>query len=240
MTAGAILAVGVFIFAKLSLTGPTAPTAPIATSANPHSTAAWPAGTQPIATTPASFRNERATASIDACTLLTTKDIQSIQGQTVQQTKTRNSSEGGFRISQCFYTLPSFTNSISLVITQRDAGPSAKDPKDFWRQKFRSEADADSDERGAHDREKGQKSEFEKERPQERDGGRAEENEESDEPLKIPHVGDEAFWCGNVVGGALYVLKGDTFIRIAIGGAGRQQTQINKTRALALKMLKHL
>jgi hypothetical protein len=235
-----MLAVGIFVFARFGRLSSTAPTAAIAMAAETKPIADSTATVQPLATTSAAATNERAITSIDACTLLTPKDIQSIQGQTVQQMKTRNASEGGFRISQCFYTLPGFTNSVSLAITQRGAGPVAKDPRDFWRQKFRmSESDEADAERRA-DQKKDQKSQRENEPAQAQERSRGDENEESDQPLKIPHLGDEAFWCGNVVGGALYVLKGEAFIRIAIGGAGRQEAQISKTRALALRMLKHL
>jgi hypothetical protein len=103
-----------------------------------------------------------------------------------------------------------------------------------------SERDQEDAEHRVDNQRRDQKEQRENEPALAQDRDRTEEHEESDEPLKIPHLGDEAFWCGNVVGGALYVLKGDAFIRIAIGGAGRQQTQINKTRALALRMLKHL
>jgi hypothetical protein len=42
------------------------------------------------------------------------------------------------------------------------------------------------------------------------------------------------------VGGALYVLKGSTYLRVSVGGAGDQQSKINKSKALARLVLKRL
>jgi hypothetical protein len=167
---------------------------------------------------------------IDACTLLSSKEIQSIQGEPLKETKSNAKVEGGFGVSQCFYTLPTFTNSISLVVTQRGDGPGARDPKEFWREHF-SNFDTDSEVRERNG---------DKDHDKDREKGRAEEDEESAKALKISHVGDEAFWSGNAVGGALYVLKGNAFIRVSIGGSGAQRVQIKKARALAQTVLKHL
>ena len=75
-----------------------------------------------------------------------------------------------------------------------------------------------------------------------RDQTRARGEEEHAPPKKISGVGDEAFWFGSRVGGALYVLKGekDLFIRISVGGADNEETKINKSKALAQKALKRL
>ena len=48
------------------------------------------------------------------------------------------------------------------------------------------------------------------------------------------------FWSGNRVGGALYVLKNDVFIRISVGGPDNEAGKIDKSRALAQKVLEHL
>ena len=69
--------------------------------------------------------------------------------------------------------------------------------------------------------------------------GKREEAEEK-EPQKIEGLGEEAFWTGNRVGGALFVLKGNCYIRISVGGAGDQAQKIDKSRALAENVLKRL
>jgi hypothetical protein len=42
------------------------------------------------------------------------------------------------------------------------------------------------------------------------------------------------------VGGALYVLKGNNYIRISVGGAGDQADKIRKSKALAQSILGRL
>jgi hypothetical protein len=66
-----------------------------------------------------------------------------------------------------------------------------------------------------------------------------EEGEEK-EPLKVEGIGDEAFWTGTRVGGALYVLKGNCYIRISVGGAGDQAQKMEKSKTLAESVLKRL
>src|SRR5262249_21865712 len=70
----------------------------------------------------------------DACALLTTADIEAVQKETVKETKLTGSSQRGFNVSQCFFTLPTFNNSISLQVTQRGEGSGGRDPKEFWKE----------------------------------------------------------------------------------------------------------
>ena len=42
------------------------------------------------------------------------------------------------------------------------------------------------------------------------------------------------------VGGALYVLKGESYIRISVGGAGDQAQKLEKSKTLAAFVLKRL
>ena len=58
--------------------------------------------------------------------------------------------------------------------------------------------------------------------------------------MKIDGLGDEAFWTGTRVGGALYVLKGNCYIRISVGGAGSPEQKIEKSKTLAADVLKRL
>jgi hypothetical protein len=172
---------------------------------------------------------------IDACALLTGQEIRSVQGESLKETKASGSTEGGFSISQCFFTLPTFANSISLVVTQKGDGASARDPKEFWETTF--------DKESAGEREKERDRRSEKERGGKAENARDKNREEEKETAarqKIAGVGDEAFWSGSLVGGALYVLKGNTYLRISVGGAGDHQTKINKSKALARLVLKRL
>jgi hypothetical protein len=142
--------------------------------------------------------------------MLTSQDIESIQGETLKETRLSEGSADGLSVSQCFFTLPTFTNSISLAVTQRAGDTGARDPRQFWRDTFH------------------------------RDKDRGEEERESRPPQKISGIGDEAFWMTSPAAGILYVLKGSSFVRISIGGSEDQQTKIRKSKALARKVVDRL
>ena len=160
---------------------------------------------------------------VDACALLSSKEIESVQGEAIKETKLTGQSTGGFSVSQCFFTLPNFTNSISLLVAQKGGGSGANDPKECWRDTFHE--DKAREKSKGRDKKKGEEEE-------EEGGGVA--------PQKIPGVGDEAYWTRSRVGGALYVLKGDAYIRISIGGAADQATKIKRSKVLAQKALARL
>jgi hypothetical protein len=190
-------------------------------------TAAPSVATQPSPQQATTASADSGKGKVDACTLLTSKEIQSVQGEALKEAKSSGRSEGGFSTSQCFFTLPTFTNSISLTVTRRGDGPGARDPKQFWKETFHRETE--SEQARDRDRNKGR----------ERNEGREEEEEKGAPPQKITGVGDEAFWAGSRFGGALYVLKSNAFIRVSVGGTGDQQTKIKKSKALAQMVLKH-
>jgi hypothetical protein len=73
----------------------------------------------------------------------------------------------------------------------------------------------------------------------ERRGPEKEEGEKN-EPAKVEGLGDEAYWEGNRVGGALFVLKGNSYLRISVGGAGNQSEKLEKSKTLAASVLKRL
>ena len=144
----------------------------------------------------------------DACAMLTSQEIESIQGEALKETKLSETSADGLDVSQCFFTLPIFTNSISLVVTKRADGPGARDPRQFWRDTFHT--------------------------------GKDREESETRPPQKMSGIGDEAYWMTSPAAGILYVLKGSSYIRISIGGPGDQQTKIQKSKALARKVIERL
>ena len=55
---------------------------------------------------------------IDPCSLLTTEEIQAVQGEQLASTKPSVHPVQGLAMYDCFFTLPTFTNSISLSITK--------------------------------------------------------------------------------------------------------------------------
>jgi hypothetical protein len=130
-------------------------------------------------------------------------------------------------VSQCFFNLPTFANSVNLAVVRKGEGSAARDPREFFEKTFKGRAESEREK----EREK---------REQKSTARNREEAEEGSAPQKVDGVGEEAFWTGNRVGGALYVLKHDAYIRVSVGGAGDQKTKIEKSRALARLALKRL
>jgi hypothetical protein len=194
---------------------------------------------------PAASEALAAKPRIDACALLTSKEVKAVQGEELKEAKSAAQSAGGFAISQCFFTLPTFSNSISLMVAEKGNGPDATEPEEFWRERFHEDMDQHDDKDRAREREKDRAREREKDKGSERvaqhDQKRGEaEEEEGAPPQKISGVGDEAYWVGNRIGGALYVLKGDAYLRISIGGPLDQTGKIRKSRVLAKNALARL
>lgn len=163
---------------------------------------------------------------IAACDLITNDEVQAIQGSPVKNVKPSDASDGTFRIAQCFYTTEIFNKSVSLAVTQRDpAGASARDPRELWKDTFGKYEGRVKEEEGDEQKKKSLRDEDEAlARP----------------PKKIEGVGDDAFWAANRVGGALYVLKNNVFIRISIGGPESEESKLERTKALATKAVSRL
>ena len=155
---------------------------------------------------------------VDACALLTGEEIQAVQGSRITESKKTERAEGGFRISQCYFGAEQTSKSVSLAITQPDPdNPVKRTPKDYWKETFTGHSISKERERESEERES-----------------------ESAAPLKIEGVGDDAYWLGNRVGGALYAIKKKTFIRLSLGGPDDQTTKIDKSKTLARKALDRL
>ena len=60
------------------------------------------------------------------------------------------------------------------------------------------------------------------------------------EGKRIEGVGDEAYWAGNRVTGALYARRGETLVRVSVGGIRDEQDRIEKSRQLAVAALGRL
>jgi hypothetical protein len=66
------------------------------------------------------------------------------------------------------------------------------------------------------------------------------EKERDTQARPIAGVGEEAYWTGNRFAGALYVLGGDAFLRVSVGGIRDEEARIAAAKALALAAVKHL
>ncbi|MEY2576889.1 MAG: hypothetical protein QOF80_2376 [Verrucomicrobiota bacterium] len=103
------------------------------------------------------------------------------------------------------------TAANSVVLTVTRKAEGGRDPAQSWQDMFHRERRSEREEEG-----------------------------EGKEPQKIDGLGEEAFWTGTRVGGALFVLKGNCYIRISVGGAGDQAQKIEKSKKLAENVLKRL
>lgn len=195
-----------------------------------------PANLSPATTTsPATSSSSSAGAvksKVDPCSLLTSDDLKSVQGEAYQDAQRSDRQDGDFIVAQCYYALPTMANSVVLNVTTAREGAGATSPRKFWEQTFGKD---EGQEKSAREREK-EKEQAQKNKAQ----GGGEENEEGPKPEKINGLGDEAFWIASRVGGALYVLKGDQFFRISIGGAGDVKSKLTKSKTLAQSVLKRI
>ena len=154
------------------------------------------------------------TNGIDACSLLTTKEIEAIQGAPLKETKRTVNSQGGLTVSQCYFLLPMIADSIVVTVTQRANDSNGRDPKQSWNEIFHGD----------------------KEKTKAREG----EEKEPAAPEKITSLGDEAFWMPRRYGGRLYVLRGNIYISVGVGSPGDQAIKIQRSKALAEIVLKRL
>ena len=151
---------------------------------------------------------------IDACSLITTKEIEAIQGTPLKDTKKSSTAQAGLTVSQCYFLLPMIADSIVVTVTQKGSGSNGRNPKESWDEMFH--------------REKG------------KTNAREEEEKEVAAPQEITGLGDEAFWVTRRYGGKLYVLKRGTYISIGVGSPGDQAAKMQKAKALAEIVLKRL
>jgi hypothetical protein len=198
-------------------TQPTAAASVAVTNSSPATQGATASEPGMPSTAPANGR-----ADAEACGLLTSEEIQAVQGEGVKATKGTDASTGALAVSQCVYETPSFTNSVSLTLTEKYGDAKGEGPREFWKKNFGGE--------------KGEREEKGRERER---GGNGEE-EEGLPPTRVRGVGDEAYWVGNGKVGALYVLNGNKFIRVSVGGGDTQEKKLEKTKALAQRALKRV
>jgi len=162
----------------------------------------------------------------DACILLTSAEIEAVQGEPVKETKASVQPNGEMLISECIFHTTNFAKSISVALaTPFSAKPSELTPRQFWQKQFHAR-DVEEDE--IHAAGKGAK------KP------KSEEEEEARKPRRVAGLGEEAYWVGTPITGALYVLQGDNFVRISVGGVHEESVRIEKSKVLARAVVKRL
>jgi hypothetical protein len=157
----------------------------------------------------------------DACALLADGAIKKVQAESVKDKKRTQTTSGPLMVSQCFYSLPTFANSISVTLAlPAAAGSSPSATRGLWDSLFHPAADSEEQsERGK--------------------GIGSEEREEHTPPVEVHGLGDEAYWIPTL-SGALYVLKGNAFLRISVGGKLTDTERLNKSTQLAHGALQRL
>lgn len=162
---------------------------------------------------------------IDACQVLTREEIETVQGESVEEIKASVPQSSGMVISQCLFRTETLAKSVSVTVGAPDPGkPTALTPRKFWWQQFHP---------------------LEAQEEKSRGGGKAPRNstaerEEERKPRLIAGLGDEACWVDSPIGGALYILQGETYARISIGGVRAESARLEKTKALGRAVVKRL
>ena len=187
----------------------------------------------PVAT-PAAVKSK-----IDVCNLLTSDDLKELQGEPYKEAQRSDRLDGEFIVAQCYYALPTTVNSVVVSVTSAKDDTTARSVKAFWEQTFSKYDDKEREGKVDRDQEKRREPEKDKARaPREREAEG--EEKEASPPERVKDLGDEAFWVGSPIGGALYVLKSDLMFRLSVGGGGDQKAKLNKSKTLAQKILKSM
>src|SRR4029077_1788507 len=72
------------------------------------------------------------TTKVDACTLLTSDEVKAVQGEPVKERKPSERVSGDFIVTQCYYELPTTSNSISLTLTANNPGLKGQSVNEYW------------------------------------------------------------------------------------------------------------
>jgi hypothetical protein len=143
--------------------------------------------------------------------LLSDSEVRAVQGHTPAEKTSSEQPAGSFRFTQCFYRTPEFTSSVSVAVGVPLVTDSKRSgPQQYWQAQFNSKV------------------------------GAAPGRKKKEPPKRVAGLGDEAFWVGDPITGALYVLKGEVFLRLSVGGPPDQSEKIKRARALALYALRRL
>lgn len=147
----------------------------------------------------------------DPCRLLSDAEMRAVQGHAPAQKIPSEQPAGSFQFTQCFYRTAEFTSSVSVAVGVPLATDSKRaGPRDYWQTQFNKQVKAVP--------------------------GR----KKKEPPKPVSGLGDEAFWVGDAMTGALYILKGEVFLRVSAGGPPDQTQKIKRAKDLAVYALKRL
>ena len=164
--------------------------------------------------------------NVSVCALLTSREIEAVQGESVKGTSSTLQVIGGMNFSQCVFHTQTAAKSISLeVATVNHSASSATTPREFWRKQFYA---------------------FKKKKKNLPAGAKpakglmTDPQKDERKPRRISGVGEEAYWVGNPVTPILYVLQGDVFLRLSVGGIRDESARLEKSKALARAAVRKL
>lgn len=147
----------------------------------------------------------------DPCRLLSDAEVRAVQGHAPAQKVPSEQPAGSFRFIQCFYRTPEYTNSVSVAVgIPLETDSKRSGPRHYWQQQFHAQVIT------------------------------APGRKKKEPPKRVAGLGDEAFWVGDPVTGALYVLKGEVFLRVSVGGPPDQALKIKRATALVSSALKRV
>ena len=184
----------------------------------------------------------------DVCSLLTGADIAALLDEPLDAIKPSVQSAGNLKMSHCLFVTRDFAKSASLDVATPGASDSGgRKLRAFWRDQFHSPREQEG--RPASSRKIPAQSAFsapraipimETETTARRSESESDAEAEAGKPRRIPGVGEEAYWVGSPQVGALYVLQGNLFLRISVGGIIEESARIAKSKSIANVVLPRL
>jgi hypothetical protein len=159
---------------------------------------------------------EKTSQKVDACALLTGAEILAATGEPLEEARLSAQPTSGMRTSQCIFRTPTFAKSVSLSVATQGDRSSPSVPGEFWRNQFHPVR-----------QKKGASTAAETEQ------FRVEGENEGRKPRVIEGLGDEAFWVGSSISGALYVLLDNAFLRISVGGIREESLRLARSKSVA-------
>jgi len=142
-------------------------------------------------------------AATDPCLLLTKEEVLAVQGEAFTDASKNVHTAGDVTVAQCFYGLRDASRSSSVVLELT----TAPHLHEMWEKQFEPGSD--------------------------RERGESEPDAGERHAIEVKGLGRDAFWGGNRVSGALYVLAPRAILRVSIGGRGDQASKLERAKKLA-------
>jgi hypothetical protein len=166
--------------------------------------------------------------TIDGCSALELETVAAIQQTAVLAAVGGRRELGDREIESCFVRAADHGRSVSFEIV-RPGGAAPEAARERWRELFHGARSEAVEERAR--------------RPRRLAGGAtpaAPATAGRSAALPVTDLGEEAFFVGTAVYGALFVLDGEDYFRLSVGGPGDLELKLGRARALAEHVLRRL